>query len=223
MIFYDNTFNQYRDTVMKKIVSIIIVCFLILTACNDLFVKYGDKNIQESNEDKGSIVNEHENNSRVNDSIYKIKPIKNKDLADEYFNIGNKYSREKEYSLAIKYYTLAIENNPNDWQAYSNRGAVKGILNQYNEAIKDLLIAAKINPSDPMAYNNIGLQYNKLDDYSNALKYYNKSIFLDENFADALINRGLLYHKHNEDENACFDWNKANTNHADMLIRKYCK
>ncbi len=56
-----------------------------------------------------------------------------------YRGIGNYYLRKEEYSLAEKYYSLAISINPNRFgPIYKNRGIVRLNLNDNRGAISDL-------------------------------------------------------------------------------------
>ncbi len=51
-------------------------------------------------------------------------------------------------------YNKVIEINPQDADAYNNRGYVYYNLKEYDKAIKDYNKAIEINPQNPYASNN---------------------------------------------------------------------
>ena len=51
-----------------------------------------------------------------------------------YYNRGNEYLFLKYYRFAIEDFTKAIEINPNNWDAYSNRGVARGWIEGSNSA-----------------------------------------------------------------------------------------
>ncbi|MGB3419679.1 tetratricopeptide repeat protein [Dolichospermum sp. FACHB-1091] len=58
--------------------------------------------------------------------------------------------------IPIDDYNPAIKINPNDANAYYNRGVVRYELGDKQGAIKDFNQAIKINPNFPQAYGNRG-------------------------------------------------------------------
>ena len=75
-----------------------------------------------------------------------------------------RYSREfKEEAVAD--YDEAIRLNPNDDDAYNNRGIVKANLGQHEEAIADFDEAIRLNPNYAKAYSNRGIVKASLGQY----------------------------------------------------------
>ena len=64
-----------------------------------------------------------------------------------------------EYDEDIASYTKAIELNPDDDDAYYNRGWAYGKLEQYDKAIDDYTKSIQLNPDESDAYNNRGWAY----------------------------------------------------------------
>ena len=58
----------------------------------------------------------------------------------------------------------SIAINPEEAEAYNNRGLVKAKLNNYNEALKDFERAIEINPHHSNAINNRDLAKKKLNE-----------------------------------------------------------
>ena len=65
--------------------------------------------------------------------------------------------KQGEYQEAIDDYTSAIKINPDDADAYVNRGAAYHNLGKHQEAIDDFNTAIKINPDYAKAYYNRGM------------------------------------------------------------------
>ena len=59
-----------------------------------------------------------------------------------------------EYDNAIADYNAAIQLDPKDAVAYSNRGVAWGIKKEYDKAIADFSEAIRLDPKDVGAYNN---------------------------------------------------------------------
>lgn len=75
------------------------------------------------------------------------------------------------YDIAIRYFTLAIENCPEgslvEKAGYlNNRGLARKYIWQYDQAKQDFLEAVKLNPKLSQGYNNLGLMdYEIYKDY----------------------------------------------------------
>lgn len=91
-------------------------------------------------------------------------------------------------------YNQAIELNPKDADAYSNRGVLKQTnLHDIDGALADYNQAIKLNPKHAYAYHNRGLlKGHYLNDKIGALADYNQAIELNPQFPGAYYNRGLL-------------------------------
>ena len=86
-------------------------------------------------------------------------------------------------------------NNPQDADAYYNRGVFYSHQGQASLALADFNQAISINPHHADAYNSRGFLYAQQGQTELALADYNQAIDLDPNFAMAYSNLGLLYMK----------------------------
>ena len=79
----------------------------------------------------------------------------------KYEKLGLSEYKKGNHKQAIKYFSKAIEYNPNDASLYNNRGLAYYNLEQYNKAIADYTKAIEIKPNFADAYYNRGLAYLK--------------------------------------------------------------
>ena len=107
--------------------------------------------------------------------------------------------------------TRQIQQNPNDYMAYYNRGKIfrdlayegRGNIdlayedfNEYDEnAIQDFTQAIKLNPNYADAYFYRGCDYSCLGQYERAIQDFTQAIQLHPNYGSAYYNRGKIYSK----------------------------
>jgi uncharacterized caspase-like protein len=110
---------------------------------------------------------------------------------------------------AIDNFTEGIALNPDDAEAYNNRGEAYRNLRQYQEAIADLDRAISLNPDFAAAYNNRANAYLSLQQYQSAIADFNQVISLNPDYANAYNNRGVAYLNLQQYQEAIADFNKA--------------
>jgi tetratricopeptide (TPR) repeat protein len=114
--------------------------------------------------------------------------------AEKWFNKANEAKKvEKNLDLALKYYSKAIELNPEYVFAYNNRGLAYSHLKEYDKAISDYNRAIELNPEHAKAYYNRGVAYSDLKEYGKAISDYNKAIELNPEHAPSYENLTELY------------------------------
>lgn len=91
---------------------------------------------------------------------------------------------------AEKYWTLFLEQVPDNAAAWSNRGNVKVSLNKLEEAIADYNQAIALAPDAPDPYLNRGTAYEGLKRWDDAIADYNHVLELDPEDPAAYNNRG---------------------------------
>lgn len=99
--------------------------------------------------------------------------------------------------------------DPNDFEAYNNRGLAYCDKEEYDKAITDYTKAIELNPKLANAYNNRGLVYFIRVEYDRAIGDYNEAIELDPKLAEAYRNRGNAYDARGEYDKAKADKKKA--------------
>jgi len=129
--------------------------------------------------------------------------------AEIYFNKGNHACVIGDFKGSIKYYTKAIELNPDFADAYYNRGTSKTDLSDYLGAIEDYNKAIELNPDFADAYYNRGTSKADLSDYLGAIEDFDKAIELNPDYAHAYYNRGTSKANLSDYLGAIEDFDKA--------------
>ena len=198
-----------------------------IVAQQSIFV-FGEPNIKEEHYDtviisQGSkkklieALEEHYNISEVT----LFRDISGFSLANAHNKIYTGYNEEEYSSLSVsayqeqdfenvKYYcSEIIKINPDNANAYYNRGIARSDLGDHKGAIEDYNEAIKLNPNDAYAYNNRGIARSDLGDYKGAIKDYDKTLKLNPDFSLAYNNRGNAKGKLGDHEGAIEDYDKA--------------
>jgi tetratricopeptide (TPR) repeat protein len=129
--------------------------------------------------------------------------------------IAKKYETEdlspppQNYNQQLIDYTLAISQNPQDAQAYKNRGIVHKDLGESEKAIADLTRAISFAPEDFQTYNNRGIVYQNLAKYDDAIDDFTQAIELKSDFIEAYLNRAVIYQQLQRYSPASQDLQKA--------------
>ena len=135
---------------------------------------------------------------------------KRKDLTDkEWLEKGHSLMVSGNHKAAIDAFSKSIELNPENADAYYNRGFVYGDLGNQNQAVIDYSKAIELDPKNSMAYYNRGLAYRKLDNHQQAVIDFSKAIELNPKDSDAYVNRGSVYSDIGNHKQAIKDYDVA--------------
>jgi tetratricopeptide (TPR) repeat protein len=110
----------------------------------------------------------------------------------------------------IEDYNNFIKLNPDNAEAYYNRGCLYHDLIQIDLAIKDLSKAIELNPKYAEAYYHRGNTYSDNQQFDLAIKDFSKAIELNPNNSEAYYRRGILnYGVYKRFDLAVKDYSKA--------------
>ena len=129
--------------------------------------------------------------------------------ADDFFIQAVDKKNKGDNQGAIIAYNEAIRLNPNDADAYYNRGKVRSDLGDKPGAIDDYNLAIKFNPNDAYAYNNRGNVRDDLGDKQGAIDDFNQAIKINPNLAQVYYNRGFVRDDLGDKQGAIDDYNLA--------------
>ena len=107
---------------------------------------------------------------------------------------------EKDSSRAIDLYTQLLALNPDNADAYYNRGNVRYDLGDKSGALSDYDKSISLKPDFAEAYNNRGWLKIDLDDLAGSLSDCNRAISLKPDYAETYDSRAVCYRKMAEKE-----------------------
>jgi tetratricopeptide (TPR) repeat protein len=114
-----------------------------------------------------------------------------------------------EYGRTAADYDKLIDLDPDNPNAYYERGDYYYEMDEYSKAIADYSKAIQLNPNNANAYYNRGSSYGEIEEYEKAIADYNKVIELAPNDAGAHYNRGCAYHEKGDLPKAVSDLEKC--------------
>jgi len=113
--------------------------------------------------------------------------------AQECFQKGINYFREKKYDLAIAEFEKALKIDPNLAEGYYGLGYAYCSKNQCEASLAYFQKAIELSPNYVDAYNGMAYAYNILGKYDDTIKYYLKTLQLKADNLDALNGLGYAY------------------------------
>ena len=118
-------------------------------------------------------------------------------------------SRARNYPLAIKQFTLAIEGDPGYPMAYEGRAVVYQILLQYENALADYKKLAELDPHWPKVQGRIGKMLTTLSRFDEAVKSLTLAIEQEPGDSNWYSSRGHAYSMLENFEKAEGDYRKS--------------
>ena len=102
---------------------------------------------------------------------------------------GNLLLEEKNYSEANRYFTKALERNPDHWSAWTNKAIAQMVLGEYRQAIESYTKAIERD----LKYVQRAYCYWELGEHKQAIKDYTKAIELNPKNTQLYYDRGSSY------------------------------
>lgn len=128
--------------------------------------------------------------------------------ADDYANAGDAVSLKKDYDSALRFYSQALDEDPDSPKANLAMGITLSKFGRYEEAKKYYEKTIEIKP-DSQAYNNLGLWYDAQGYLYEAERHFLKALELDPRMSQAYNNLGMVYGKKGENEKALPEFERS--------------
>ena len=109
-----------------------------------------------------------------------------------YYNLASAYYKLGQWSLAMAQFELAVQCDPERYEAYFGRGLVWEEMSEPSLAIQSYADALERNPTFAQAYNNMGIAFQNLGVESAALECFDCALALEPESGDFRTNKGLL-------------------------------
>ncbi|MGA7674096.1 MAG: tetratricopeptide repeat protein [Rhizomicrobium sp.] len=135
--------------------------------------------------------------------------------------ISDSYNTNISFSRTLENADQAIKANPNDAEAFDDRGITHAKSGQNTLAITDYDQAIKLKPNEAQYYYNRGLAYSDLGQYVRAFEDFDKAVAMKPDDADFLENRGYAYRMMNQNDSALQDFDKVIALKPDYALAYY--
>ena len=129
-----------------------------------------------------------------------------KDGTEALFKEGQLAYGNGGYAKAIALFTEVLQRNPDELNAYLQRGFCHSLLREYDLAISDFTALISRKNDHLWAYTSRGSAYEKLGRHDLALSDFDKVIELDPRNQEAYNNRGWTRKAMGDAEGGCEDW-----------------
>jgi tetratricopeptide (TPR) repeat protein len=126
-----------------------------------------------------------------------------------YYNRAIHYGNKRDYKLAIRDATAAIQLNPKYANAYHNRGAFHADIGEFDKAIADLSEAIRLNPRSATTFDGRAQVYEDIEKFNKAVADYDRVIRIIPKDADDYAVRGRAYFKKGNYKEAASAFEKA--------------
>lgn len=105
--------------------------------------------------------------------------------------------------------SVVLRDNPDDGEAYLNRGMAYGLLEEYDLALADYNRAIKLDPKNPKAFLERGIIHFDREEFHDALRDMTKAIKLDSHVAHFFEMRSEVYNEMGNTAKAVKDISRA--------------
>ena len=125
------------------------------------------------------------------------------------FNIAQVYDFTGNYTEAIRYFTAAMELDPNYSEYYNSRGNLYFKLERLPDALNDYQRAVELSAPYPEVWANIGQSYRRLGDWTAAVAAYSKALDLQPQQFSILVARAQVLEMLEQQDAALADYSAA--------------
>jgi tetratricopeptide (TPR) repeat protein len=111
------------------------------------------------------------------------------ETSTEWFMKGLDLYNQDRIDESLQAYNRALELDPNDYEAWNNKGINEGLLGRYDDALVSFGNAVAINDSYAEAWYNMGVIYDFKGYYQTAVQKYKRATQLNPSYQKALERR----------------------------------
>ena len=124
-----------------------------------------------------------------------LSGLKQEQHPELYFNLGNVYQAQKQWSRAVLCYQKAVQYSPSHGRAWHELGEVFSRQELWSEAVGAYHQAIQFRPDFSWTYNNLGYALIQLHQWSDAIPAYQEAIKLKPDFVWSHYNLAEAYGK----------------------------
>ena len=109
-----------------------------------------------------------------------------------FYNLASAYYKLGQWASAMAQFDVAVQCEPERYEAYFGRGLVWDEMSEPSMAIQSYADALERNPAFAQAFNNMGIAFQNLGVESAALECFDNALALEPASGDFRTNKGLL-------------------------------
>lgn len=109
-----------------------------------------------------------------------------------YMRVGDVSLARGDLSMALRGYDIAIELDPQRWEAYEKRGVVYAHTKEFDKALADFGLAIAKGDDPTIAYQNRAATYDEMGKADLALADYGRALDRTPDYWPAHYNRAVL-------------------------------
>jgi tetratricopeptide (TPR) repeat protein len=160
---------------------------------------------------KGVVISARGTEVQIKDEIVQasVNELAKQYASKMYLFQGDTQRQRGDLEAAIAEYDKAILLDPDNANAFVNRGRARTVKGEVDAAISDDDKVISLVPDNVVAYNNRCFDRDKKGDFEAAIVDCDKAIALDPSFAYPYNNRGLAFASQGKLDNAIADYEKS--------------
>jgi tetratricopeptide (TPR) repeat protein len=139
-----------------------------------------------------------------------------------FYNLASAYYKLGQWSLAMAQFELAVQCEPERYEAYFGCGLVWEEMSEPSLAIQSYADALERNPTFAQAFNNMGIAFQNLGVESAALECFDSALALEPESGDFRTNKGLLCLQYGQwEEGWEYFESRWNTKALNKVVRRF--
>lgn len=143
------------------------------------------------------------------------------------YEAGEQAYRNGDHAKAIALFSLVLEQEPENLNAYLQRGFCHSLTKDYEHAVADFSAVIDRKTDHAWAYTSRGSAYSKLGRHAQAMADFDNVIAMDPKNEEAYNNRGWVRKATGDPAGACKDWQTSkklgNAEAKIILTNNRCK
>ncbi len=125
----------------------------------------------------------------------------------KYLNLGQIYREEGDYEKALEHYRIAVDMNPEMFNAWYNIAYILITTGKHQEALNPVNQALELKPGNSQTYLARGMVHVGLKQYKKALADFNQALSLDSSNLEAHINKAWIHFNFQQFQDALETYN----------------
>lgn len=143
------------------------------------------------------------------------------------FHAGEQAYNAGGYEKAISLFTQVLDRDPENLNAYLQRGFCHSLQREYDAAVTDFTSVIQRKNDHLWAYTSRGSAYSRLGKHDLAMRDFNQVLTIDPKNQEAYNNRGWCKKAMGDVEGGCSDWKTSkkmgNAEAKIILTNNHCK